>query len=327
MADRQDLESLLDRIYEDAMEEAKELLGGGFPLFEGIECRYRLLKKAKRSNLGDIEHILSLKGETELEYLKRDGHVIEQRIDAMGWFLDLVDKYGWISATIAMTHHNSDDGAVSCFEDIKGDWSIIDEFVETENSGYLTESRILSIQLHIAFNASIIETITRSDDSNKLFDIFRSLVCSLNSLYADELLMNELLLMYNSTQKEIRNGGDFIGLYGLCMYISGMTEKLLRTMIQIESPETIPDKNLSRLLSNPVVVEILGKDQALCIRYYLSEYNGIGCDWRNRLAHWQDIEKDDVDIQLVSSQLYILNSILVSLILYLERHTNRTDHK
>lgn len=324
---RQDLKSLLERMYEDAIEESKELLGGGFPLFEGIECRYRLLKKAGRSDLGNIEHILSLKDEIELEYLKRDGYVIEQRIDSMEWFSNLVNRYGWITATIAMTHHEFDDRVISCFEDIKGERSITDEFVKTENSGYLTESRIISIQMLIAFNASIIETVARSDDSDKLFDVYRLLVQRLNNLYADEILTNELMLVYDSAQREIRDGGDFTGLYGLSMYILGMTEKLLRTMIQIESPETVPDVNLSRLLKNNVVVDILGKDQSICICYYLSVYNEIGCDWRNRLAHWQDIGMDDVNIQLSCSHLYILNSILVSMILYLERHTDRTNRE
>ena len=168
------------------------------------------------------------------------------------------------------------------------------------------------------FKSSLILSISKSEDCGKMYDAFRHMAGCFHNVYADDLFRDEIICMYNECQRILSGDNGFIERYGLAMFINSMTEKLLRTIVQIQKPEKHLELTLSRLFQDSDVLNILGKDQARSIQYFLSRYNEDGHDLRNDLAHWQNIQMEAVNESLVCNLFFCLNSILVSTTLFLE---------
>lgn len=320
VGDETEFHAVLDRIHDHTMEECRNIIGGGIPIFHDIKIAYKLLKKVGFRDIGELSHILSLRKELELEWLKGEGHVIQVRSDPVGLFMKIVEAEGWPRAVVSMTHHRTSHGPRSCFDNEGCEPGLLDEFVRDENSGYLTEFRRMHIDLTIASNASIIETIAKSECGSALFRSFNDMAECLFQVYADRQLKDEISEIYSSVLECIKEDRGSLSRYGISMFVMGLIEKLLRTIVQIETPEKEYEKSLNSLLNNPVVMEVLGQDQSRAMQYYLTEYNEIGHDWRNRLAHWQDVKMDDINEQLLCSSLYLFNSVLMSVLLHLNRY-------
>jgi len=121
-------------------------------------------------------------------------------------------------------------------------------------------------------------------------------------------------------------------IYGLCMYLCGMIEKLLRTVYINLQRETIyiPSQmiTLGTLLdydSNKTLVDVLGFDQMRCLRYYLLVDKGdnrVGRNIRNDLAHLSESMKISLNRNTPIQLLLFLNSVINSLVLY---YINKAD--
>ena len=315
---------LVDYVLRDATERVRTIESEGFPLFREPKLEFDFLKKVGCEALGDIAYTLGREEELTKDYLSREGHVIERAVDISSDFYQIVKDCGWFPATISMSHTSIGDETKSCFELYDGKSSFTDELLETENSGYLTNSRRNFIDLEMMFKSSLILSISKSENCDKMYDAFRYMAGCFHNVYADNLFRDEIVCMYDECQRILSGDNGFIERYGLAMFINSMTEKLLRTVVQIHKPEKHLELTLSRLFQDSDVLNILGKDQARSIQYFLSRYNEDGHDLRNDLAHWQNIQMEAVNEFLVCNLLFCFNSILISTTLFLENLLNKS---
>ena len=309
---------LVNYVLSDATERVRTIESEGFPLFREPKLEFDFLKKVGCEMLGDIAYTISREEELTRDYLSREGHMIERAVDISSGFYQTVKDCGWFPATISMSHTTMGDETKSCFELYDGKGSFTDELMDTENSGYLTNSRKNFIELEMMYKSSLILSISKSEDCGKMYDAFRYMAGCFHNVYADDLFRDEIICMYNECQRILSGDNGFIERYGLAMFINSMTEKLLRTIVQIQKPEKHLELTLNRLFQDSDVLNILGKDQARSIQYFLSRYNEDGHDLRNDLAHWQNIQMEAVNESLVCNLLFCFNSILVSTTLFLE---------
>lgn len=110
--------------------------------------------------------------------------------------------------------------------------------------------------------------------------------------------------------------------YAAATFICGYMEKLLRTVYQELKKEeqyiAITKVTLGQLLSdgNMEFRNIFGQYQLKHLRYFLltDDEQKIGLNYRNNLAHWVKIETNKLDRALVTRLLYLLTSIMNSLV-------------
>lgn len=108
--------------------------------------------------------------------------------------------------------------------------------------------------------------------------------------------------------------------YGLSMFASGFSEKLLREIYIKEnmSFQYISDEQvtLGKLLdkSNLVLTNILGENHIQCLRYFLHNdgKERIGKNIRNNLAHWNSMNSKDLNKGLSLQLLWLLTGIVNS---------------
>ena len=101
------------------------------------------------------------------------------------------------------------------------------------------------------------------------------------------------------------------------MFTMAMTEKLLRTFAKMH--DCTDTENLSRLFDSSFLKEVFGLDAVKGMQYFLSTQDGVGKDWRNRLAHWDVISSNMIDINLLGSALFIFNCAFHGILIYEEK--------
>ena len=114
--------------------------------------------------------------------------------------------------------------------------------------------------------------------------------------------------------------------YGTAMYICAFVEKLLRTIyIALKQNEIYIPVNkttLGYLLSDGVepFTEIFGEYPLKHLRFLFctDKDNDVGYNYRNKLAHWNNINKRYLNIELVEILFYLLTTIIDSLYVYFE---------
>jgi len=112
--------------------------------------------------------------------------------------------------------------------------------------------------------------------------------------------------------------------YGTAMFISAFTEKILRTVYKNikQKEEYVPfDKaTMGELLSsgNEVFKEIFGEYQIKHLRFYFctDEDKKVGFNYRNRLAHWNSLRIQQLNIQFVCKLLFLMTNVINSIFYY-----------
>lgn len=109
-------------------------------------------------------------------------------------------------------------------------------------------------------------------------------------------------------------------VYGLSMYICVLIEKILREVYfnvkkhQIYIPRKVG--TLGQLLDdkNDLFPGLLGIDTVKSLRYFLCSDDGeVGCDYRNKLAHWNDITMKEMTPMFMYKLFYLLTCVLATL--------------
>jgi len=253
----------------------------------------------------------------------------------------------WSRKAILLTHTRIDGKTewISFFENAVQNFkrSIFIDLVPSniKTNEYFLESNLINIELSVqSYSQMILYHILDNDRKEILFNYFNSGIMffsekigispnifsediDLLSQYIDRIYLNEI----HKTDLEIRTD-----IYGLCMYLCGMIEKLLRTVYINLQRETIyiPSQmiTLGTLLdydSNKTLVDVLGFDQMRCLRYYLLVDKGdnrVGRNIRNDLAHLSESMKISLNRNTPIQLLLFLNSVINSLVLY---YINKAD--
>lgn len=112
--------------------------------------------------------------------------------------------------------------------------------------------------------------------------------------------------------------------YGASVFICAFSEKLLRLCYFEEMKDSIyiplNKSTIGNLLSdgNEAMTRILGKYQLKHLNYYFGQDKdgNVGMSYRNRLAHWAEINENYLTPQLVCQLFYLFTCIMNSLSLY-----------
>lgn len=122
--------------------------------------------------------------------------------------------------------------------------------------------------------------------------------------------------------------------YGAAMFICAMIEKLLRSIYLhfIKDKQYVPISvaTLGNLLrsDNSEIVNIFGDSHIKNLEFYLllSGKDKIGRNLRNSLAHWVDLDKQQLNSFLVAQLFYLYTDILNTVFLYFQNFNHRISN-
>lgn len=153
------------------------------------------------------------------------------------------------------------------------------------------------------------------------------------SQFLTDLFINLRNNNNNYTKVTIKNN-----IFGCSILICGLIEKVLRIIYKysMRNISYISDSNitLGSLLNETdknsnIILDILGKEQMKCLRYYLHKidpYNAVGKNIRNDLAHLNGRTMKRLDYDLVYELLSYLTSVLNSCVLYYQKNNRKTNN-
>lgn len=282
--------------------------------FNLLELYVQYLRKINRCSQRSRD-ILKERRRYEEKYLVEHGEIIEHDVEIGKIVKDLLHDGGLLGLKLRITHYNEGDGIKSCFEQKRSDTAFTDAFYAGKKSEYFTGSRQDTIYQITNMGANIILYLANTVSREELLHADTQLVAKLFNNIQNIELCTEILQMYDEDYEVLRSECSFQSIYGSCMYTISMTEKLLRTFVSVNEDANRYD-NLSRLLDDPFLNDALGKDLIKGIQYCLSTQDGIGWDWRNRIAHWDHITREDINHYTMSLFLYLFNCSLNSILFY-----------
>ncbi|MFV0249757.1 MAG: hypothetical protein ACK5HP_01795 [Bacilli bacterium] len=256
----------------------------------------------------------------------------------------------WEVRIVYLTHFQDKEGNLCSFLEhgAKSNIKALSDEIARKNPGtddYFTSWRLRNLSLQIfEIKARIMSIFQKKENvSEYISDIYGELkyICENNNttMELEELTDNvEMLSQYladlfinlsteKSTEMTIKNT-----IYGCSIFVCSLIEKVLRIIYKNSLREIlyIPDSGitLGTLLkeedkNNSIIIDILGKEQIKCLRYFLHKTeNGIGDNIRNDLAHLNGRTPRRLNYDLITELLSYLSSILNSCVLYYQRQTN-----
>lgn len=263
------------------------------------------------------------------EYLENNGSKFSEEIPS-----DIVDRIfssnsEWIFKLLCMTHSLKNDSMVSVFtyDDLEPPAfiDIVAHNIDTDE--YFTFSRQQKIQISASVGTALLMQIYRNPSYIKKYilwivDILYDI--SKERCIEEEGLITDLLEMVNSLHfiEELRKNKEFghscSFVYGTCMLIIACIEKVLRIIYKIEKNVILSDEviQLGPLLNNEVIEKILTKDLMKGVGFYLSRYDYIGLNYRNRLAHLSNIKIDEIPPSLPYTLFYLYMCVINGIFIY-----------
>ena len=310
-------------------------------------------KKMKSSHVYELEKELEKQEVIFNENLVQNGHVqtIEYNLKPFIDFFEDKNK-PWEIRIFYLTHSKDDKGNLVSFLEhgAKCKEKAFTDDLTRNNPGtdkYFTNWRLRNLDLYIfEIKARFMSLMNKTENiSEYLSDIYGELkyICKnidtsieLESLDENmEMLAQFLTDLFVNLRKEndltkwsIKNN-----IYGCSMLICGLIEKVLRLIYKhsMKDISYIPDSKITLgcLLNdtNPsIILDILGKEQIKCLRYYLhriDHYDSVGQNVRNDLAHLNGRTMKRLNYDLILELLAYFTSILNSCILYYQRKSKK----
>ena len=260
----------------------------------------------------------------------------------------------WEVKIIFLTHSKNEDGKIVSFleQGINCNVKGLSDELARKNPGtndYFTSWRLRNLNLYLFEIKSRFMTIMNNNEniSEYLSDVYGELnyICTnINTTIEFESLdddmemlaqfLTDLFINYSTNSDKlkitIKNS-----VYGCSMFLCGLIEKVLRIIYKNSMKEIsyIPDSSitLGNLLyendnNTRIIIDILGKEQIRCLRYYLHKidyYNAVGQNIRNDLAHINGRTMKNLNHDLILELLAYFTSILNSCVLYYQRKAKK----
>ena len=315
------------------------------------------LKKLKSPHVYELEKELEKQEVIFNENLLKNGHVQTIEYDLKP-FVDFFEnkKNPWEIRIVYLTHFRNKEGKIVSFLEHGAKCNskaLTDDFAR-KNPGtddYFTSWRLRNLNLEIfEIKARFMSLMnTSSNISEYLSDIYGELkyICTnietsmelecfdenieMLSQFLTDLFINLRNNNNNHTKVTIKNN-----IFGCSILICGLIEKVLRIIYKysMRNISYISDSNitLGSLLNETdkksnIILDILGKEQIKCLRYYLHKidpYNAVGKNIRNDLAHLNGRTIKRLDYDLVYELLSYLTSVLNSCVLYYQKKNKLT---
>lgn len=298
---------------------------------------YAFLKKIKHQKANDF-YKYSQQIEAKMrDYLAKHGQSITCELPTKEILEYIKTRSSWQAQILSLTHSykksDAGEGLISLLAfPSKGKQRIID-FVGSNmaNDNYFTPSHQQQLQIYSDTGAATVFAIWHDEELCSRFQQgiseflgFISQQCDCYENLANDVnllrVMLQPVILSDSPEKEYLKPL----CYGAAMFICAMTEKLLRTvffsMMKSEAYVPLTSSNMGSLLSpnNPVMVSIFGEDHIKNLAFFLNSVGDkrIGANIRNRLAHWAEIQEDDLQSMLVAKLLFLYTDILNTIFLH-----------
>lgn len=298
---------------------------------------YVFLKKIKHQKANDF-YKYSQQIESKLnDYLVNYGQSITYELPTKEILEHIKTCSSWQAQILSLTHSykKSDvgDGWISLLAfPSKGEQRIIDLVSSTiASDDYFTLSHQQQLQFYTDTGAATVFAIWHDEELRTRFPQGIAAFLDFISQQCDcyENLANDVKLLHVMLQPVILSDNpekEYLKplCYGAAMFICAMTEKLLRTvffsMMKSEAYVPLTSSNMGSLLSpnNPVMVSIFGEDHIKNLAFFLNSVGDkrIGANIRNRLAHWAEIQEDNLQSMLVAKLLFLYTDILNTVFLH-----------
>ena len=298
---------------------------------------YAFLKKIKHQKANDFYKYSQQIEAKVRDYLVKHGQSITCELPAKEILEYIKTRSSWQAQILSLTHSykksDAGEGLISLLAfSSKGKQRIID-FVGSNmaNDNYFTPSHQQQLQIYSDTGAATVFAIWHDEELCSRFQQgiseflgFISQQCDCYENLANDVnllrVMLQPVILSDSPEKEYLKPL----CYGAAMFICAMTEKLLRTvffsMMKSEAYVPLTSSNMGSLLSpnNLVMVSIFGEDHIKNLAYFLNSVGDkrIGADIRNRLAHWAEIQEDNLQSMLVAKLLFLYTDILNTIYLH-----------
>ena len=152
----------------------------------------------------------------------------------------------------------------------------------------------------------------------------------------NENLLKDVEFLHENLEYIIKKQDTCLGivLHSMCYtmesLICAMIEKLLRIMC-INGCDSIhkekkngktKDKSeltLGKLLWNETIEKLFNYTHLKNLKFFLSKSNGIGLEYRNSLAHWNNVDKEKLNLLFVYFLLWLFTDVLNTVFLYFRK--------
>ena len=289
----------------------------------------------------DLDKLLS-------ESLLKNGHTFSMKLPTEKIRAQLTSKHNIFIRILNITHTPdpvSLDWKCNLNTPPKSKKSLID-MVSTNipTNEYFTFSHQRVLDSIVTVGAVTIHTIfTNKDITNEYLNGFLELVdCiaietknDVDELASDYELMTQMVGNIFSLPVDTDRLLVHSLCYGAAVFICAFSEKLLRLCYFEEMKDSIyiplNKSTIGNLLSdgNESMTKILGKYQLKHLNYYLGQdkEGNIGMSYRNRLAHWAEINENYLTPQLVCQLFYLFTCIINSITLYYNKRSEDTNEE
>ena len=280
-------------------------------------------------NLPKIEEVLQ-------DYLKEFGQEYSYEIpmqDVRKYLYD--EKRSMQAKLLFLTHKKTKDNhLISYYSEIGAgkEKDILDMFASSiPCDEYLTATKQQMLDLQ---DSCLLNWLNLLINKQKIEEVFSTIATVLNAVlqnwglnYCDLEFDKDLLVLLNmfyTLLNASKAKNDYLETgfnYAICMFEMALVEKLLRNLYIAKQKEKYIRSDwfsLGHLLdvSNSIMVELLGADNVKITSFYLVKYkNNFGHNYRNRYAHYKDIQIKDFNwgttLKITHIFLTIINELSI----------------
>lgn len=279
------------------------------------------------------------------EYIKKEGHEFKYEYSLDGVKELLESDEPWIIKVLALTHsYDSQNKKANAALNFAPKENSVMDLIATTNiptNDYFTMTHQQALEIIVDCGGQIFFKILSNPEyftemmtayAQILNLILEKLHCEEKDLVKDfELLAQMLHNYFHSHIPEEEREIKTALCYAPAMYCCALIEKVLRIVyIALKRKELFIPTNkttIRNLLSenNVAINEILGEYQTKHLRFYLStDDDDIGFNFRNRLAHWNDITSAYLTNRLLCQLFYLLASVIGSVYFFVMEKLEET---
>lgn len=262
-------------------------------------------------------------------YIDKNGSVYSHPIPN-----DLADQIfgleaSWLTKMIALTHTIKQTGISSNLaHDIPRGPILMDMVSHSiDTDDYFTFSKQQDIQISGGGGSALMLQVYMNKQYHEAFVegmsvIIQSVSCACgfqtDDLLAELMAIDQALLFVKAAKKKSHDHNCSALIYGACMLIVSCIEKWLRITYKHENHIVLSDEHmqLHGLVDNESIAKVLSEGLMKAVGFFLSKYQYVGLDYRNRLAHMSDIRLNDLSSTLPFTFLYLYISVINATFMY-----------
>lgn len=301
---------------------------------------YEFLKHIKSARANEFAEYKVHMNELLALHMQEHGTVFSYKMPTDEIIHMLGAQIPWLTKLLCITHCSTEDGlrlTANLNKKPHGKHALIDVAATNRSTNeYFTVSHQNYIEIILNVGGLTAYLMLKNKSffgeclscmASQIQNICEASNCTSSNIEDDfQLLIQMLHNVFHSSINEENQQPVLQSLcYGVAMFICAFVEKLLRSVyISLKRTELyvpINKATLGELLSgsNDLFKKIFGEYQLRHLNYFFcTDKDGVsvGYNYRNTLAHWHGIKKEDLTLFLVSNLFFLLMSIINSLFIY-----------